>query len=81
MIQNTSLIIQRIFANTAADSEVDTRERNLIKLTSKLPQHNYMEDQTLMCSPISNYFLTSDLSNVMYKLSKVAKPLQKFLAF
>ena len=33
-----------------------------------------------MCSLTSNYSLTSDLSNVMYKLTMVEKPLQKVLA-
>ena len=31
-----------------------------------------------MCSPKSNYLLTSDLYNVIYKLSMVENPLQKF---
>ena len=32
-----------------------------------------MEDQTLMCSPTSNCFLTSGLYNVMYKFINVSK--------
>ena len=37
-----------------------------------------MEDQTPMCSPKSQCSLTSDLYNVMNKLSMAEKPRQKF---
>ena len=56
-------------------------ERHFIQLPSKLTLHNCMEDKTLMCLPISKYFPTADLYNVMYKLSMIAKPLQKVLDF
>ena len=50
-----------------------------IQQPSQLQLHNYMEDQTLMCSPTSNYSIISDLLNSMYKLSMVSKPLQNVL--
>ena len=71
-------MINRTLANTAAEFKVDTRERSFIQLTSKLPLHNWMEDRTLICSPTSNYLLTSDLYNVIYKFSWQQRPCKVF---
>ena len=49
IIQKTSLIIQIFFSNTAADSQVYTRQNKFIQLPSKLELHNFMEDQNTMC--------------------------------
>ena len=77
IIHKTSLIIQRILANTAADLLVDTREKNFIQIPSKLPLHNWMEDQTPMCSPTSNYFLTPYLYNFSVQIINGRKALAK----
>ena len=79
MIHKISLMIQRIFDDTAAYYQVDTREKHSTQLSSKVALKNWMEYQTPMCSPTSKCSLTLDLYNLMHKFSMAAKPLQNVL--
>ena len=61
MIHKRALMIQRIFPIPQLTPKWKQGTKHFIPLPSKLALHNWMEDQTPMCSPTSKISLTSDM--------------------